>query len=39
MYWKEIFHYLTLPLLIYITYRIILFVLKKFDLKIGNNGE
>jgi hypothetical protein len=39
MYWSEIFQYLTLPLLIFVTYRIILHYLKKFDKKLAEDGE
>ncbi|OQC37611.1 MAG: hypothetical protein BWX63_00978 [Bacteroidetes bacterium ADurb.Bin041] len=40
MYWKEILHFLSLPLLVVVTYRIILFYLKKLDRRIGEiNNE
>lgn len=39
MYWREIIHYVTLPVLIYITYRIILYYMKKFDKKLTEDGE
>lgn len=39
MYWIEIFNYLSLPLLIYVTYRIILFYMKRFEKKLAEDGE
>lgn len=39
MYWREILHFLSLPVLIYITYRIILFYLKKLDKKLSEEVE
>ena len=39
MYWREILHFLSLPVLIYLTYRIILIYMKKFDKKLQEEGE
>ncbi len=39
MYWSEIFQYLSLPILIFITYRLILYYLKRFNKKLVEDGE
>jgi len=39
MYWKEIINLITWPVLIYVTYRIVLFYLAKLDKKLAKDGE
>ncbi len=39
MYWKEIIQYFSLPLLVYISYRLVLYYLSKFDKKLAEDGE
>jgi len=39
MYWKEILHFLSLPVLIYVTYRLILIYTKKLEKKLTEEGE
>jgi len=35
MFWKELLYYLTFPALIYVSWRIILFVLKRYEEKVN----
>jgi|GEM_PF-1880860 len=37
MFWKEILYYLTFPALIYICWRIILLVLKRYEQRINKD--
>jgi hypothetical protein len=39
MYWKEIIHYLSLPLLVYISYRLVLYYMSKFEKRLAEDAE
>jgi len=39
MYWREIIHLISWPVLIYLTYRVVLFYLVKLDKKLAEDGE
>ncbi len=39
MYWVQIIHFLTWPLFLFVTYRLIIYYLKKLDRKLAEDGE
>jgi hypothetical protein len=39
MYWKEIIQLITWPVLIFVTYRLVLYFLVKLDKKLAEDGE
>jgi hypothetical protein len=39
MYWKEIILYFTLPALVFVSYRLVLYYLSKLDKKLAEDDE
>lgn len=39
MYWSQILYFLSWPLLIYVSYRFVLYYLKRLDKKLAEDGE